>query len=92
MNNDDTLTAPSTDPAAGPAAGPYPGPYAAPAGPRRLVRRSHDKMIAGVCAGVADHLGVDVTVVRLLTVAATVFTGGTAGLVYLAAWWLMPRT
>ncbi|MBM7517897.1 PspC domain-containing protein [Nocardioides nitrophenolicus] len=62
-----------------------------PAAPRRLTRREHDKMIGGVCAGVAAHLNVDVTVVRLLTVALTVFTGGAGLLVYLAGWWLMPR-
>ena len=34
----------------------------------RLVRRTDDRMIAGVCSGVADYLGVDVTVVRLIAV------------------------
>ena len=62
-----------------------------PVAPRRLTRREQDKMIAGVCSGLAAHLGVDVTVVRLLMVALTVFTGGAALLVYLAGWWLMPR-
>ena len=59
--------------------------------PRRLTRRDQDKMIAGVCSGIAAHLGVDVTIVRLLMVAITVFTGGAGLLVYLAGWWLMPR-
>lgn len=58
---------------------------------RRLTRREQDKMIAGVCSGVASHFGVDVTVVRLLMVAAAVFTGGAAILLYLAGWSLMPR-
>ena len=31
---------------------------------KRLVRRRHDKMLGGVCAGVADYLGLDVTLVR----------------------------
>ncbi|GAA3550647.1 PspC domain-containing protein [Nocardioides daeguensis] len=68
----------------------YSAPHS-PSAPRRLTRRQQDKMIAGVCSGVAAHLGVDVTVVRLLMVAATVFTGGAAILLYLAGWWLMPR-
>lgn len=68
----------------------YSAPHT-PAGPRRLTRREQDKMIAGVCSGAAAHLGIDATVVRLLMVAATVFTGGAAILVYLAGWWLMPR-
>ncbi len=68
----------------------YPAPHS-PAAPRRLTRREHDKMIAGVCSGVAALVGIDATVVRLLMVAATAFTGGAAILVYLAGWWLMPR-
>lgn len=58
---------------------------------RRLVRRRDDRMVAGVCSGLADHLGVDPTVVRLLAVLAVVFSGGTALVAYLAAWILMPE-
>lgn len=36
-------------------------------GPRRLYR-SHDKMLGGVCAGVAEYLNMDPTVVRVLAV------------------------
>ncbi|TNM42010.1 PspC domain-containing protein [Nocardioides albidus] len=68
----------------------YPGPHQ-PAAPRRLTRREDDKVIAGVCSGIAAHVGMDATVVRLLMVAAIVFTGGAALLLYLAGWWLMPR-
>ncbi|MBO5902558.1 MAG: PspC domain-containing protein [Tidjanibacter sp.] len=35
--------------------------------PRRLYR-SHDKMLGGVCAGVAEYLNMDPTVVRVLAV------------------------
>ena len=35
-----------------------------------------DRMLAGVCAGVADHLGVDVTVVRILTLLGTLLGFG----------------
>ncbi|GAA1508366.1 PspC domain-containing protein [Nocardioides humi] len=71
----------------------YPAPHNPhnPSTPRRLTRREQDKMIAGVCSGAAAHFGIDVTVVRLLMVAATVFTGGAGILLYLAGWWLMPR-
>ncbi|MCB0896937.1 MAG: PspC domain-containing protein [Nocardioidaceae bacterium] len=58
---------------------------------RRLVRRRDDRMVAGVCSGLADHLGVDVTLMRILAVAAVVFTGGAALVAYLAAWILMPE-
>lgn len=57
--------------------------------PRHELRRSHDRRIAGVCGGIAEHFGVDPTLVRLLFVAGT-FVGGGAVVLYLAAWLLMP--
>ena len=66
------------------------GPARRP-GPRRLVRSRDDKMIAGVCAGVADYFGVDVTLVRLLTVLGAVFSGGTFVVAYVVAWLLLPE-
>ncbi|MBO7188261.1 MAG: PspC domain-containing protein [Tidjanibacter sp.] len=36
-------------------------------GPRRLYR-SNNKMLAGVCAGVAEYLNIDPTVARVLAV------------------------
>jgi phage shock protein C len=58
---------------------------------KQLVRRRDDRMIAGVCSGVAAYLGVDVTVVRLLAVLGAVFSGGTILIAYVAAWLLMPE-
>jgi phage shock protein C len=58
---------------------------------RRLTRRSDDRMVAGVCSGVADYLGVDVTLVRLLTVVAAIFSVGAVAVAYIAAWVLMPE-
>jgi signal transduction histidine kinase/phage shock protein PspC (stress-responsive transcriptional regulator) len=46
-------------------------------------------VVAGVAGGIADHLGVSDTVVRLVFIAATVF-GGFGVLVYAALWFLMP--
>jgi phage shock protein PspC (stress-responsive transcriptional regulator) len=48
-------------------------------------------MVAGVCAGVADYLGLDVTLVRLLTVVAAIFSVGAVAVAYIAAWILMPE-
>ena len=58
---------------------------------RRLVRRRHDKVVAGVCGGVADHFGIDANIVRLALVAAVVLGLGSGIVIYLAAWWLMPE-
>ncbi|HEX7738521.1 MAG TPA: PspC domain-containing protein [Marmoricola sp.] len=57
---------------------------------RRLVR-SQDTMISGVCGGVADYLGVDPTVVRIITLVAAVFTFPVGPLAYLACWAVIPK-
>lgn len=50
---------------------------------KQLTRSSSNRMIAGVCAGLGDYLGIDATIIRLLAVLA-VFTGfGSIVLVYL---------
>ncbi|HWI43946.1 MAG TPA: PspC domain-containing protein [Nocardioides sp.] len=58
---------------------------------KRLVRRNHDKMVAGVCGGVADYLGVDANLVRIALVAAVVLGFGTGIVLYAVGWWLMPQ-
>jgi phage shock protein PspC (stress-responsive transcriptional regulator) len=58
---------------------------------RRLVRRRDDRMIAGVCSGVADYLGVDVTLVRLVTVLGAIFGLGSLVVAYVVAWLLLPE-
>ena len=50
---------------------------------KTLTRSASNRMIAGVCSGLGDYLGIDPTIVRLLTVLAF-FTGfGGIALVYL---------
>lgn len=41
---------------------------------KKLFRSREKKMIGGVCAGLADYLDLDVTIVRLLFVAIALFT------------------
>jgi len=48
-------------------------------------------MLAGVCAGVADHLHVDVTLVRVLTVLGTMLGFGSLLAVYVVLWVLLPQ-
>lgn len=55
-----------------------------------LVRRTDGRMLAGVCAGIADYLGLDVTLVRVLWVVVALLTGGAGVLAYLAAWIIIP--
>ena len=50
---------------------------------RQLTRSTSNRMIAGVCAGLGEYLGIDPTIIRLLTILAF-FTGfGGIALVYL---------
>jgi phage shock protein PspC (stress-responsive transcriptional regulator) len=57
---------------------------------RRLERSPDDRMISGVCGGIARYLGVDTTLVRIVTV-GLVLLGGAGVLLYLAALLLMPE-
>jgi len=57
---------------------------------RRQLRRSdYGRWVAGVAAGLADYLDVDVVVVRIGLIALTV-VGGLGVPLYLAAWLLVP--
>jgi phage shock protein C len=58
--------------------------------PQQLRRPVHDRMIAGVAAGIADYLGADVTAVRII-LAVLVFVGGAGVPIYLAGWLLIPE-
>jgi len=54
-------------------------------------RRSQDRMIGGVCAGVAEHLGWPADRVRVASVVLTILTGGFPGIIgYLVLWFVMP--
>ena len=55
-----------------------------------LTRPVHDRMLAGVAAGLARYLGVDVTVIRIVLVVLAVI-GGAGIPIYLAGWLLMPE-
>ena len=57
---------------------------------RRLVRPRGGRRIAGVCAGVAQYYGWNVTTVRLLWLLLFLFAG-TGGLLYLILWVVMPN-
>ncbi len=58
---------------------------------RRLTRSNTDSMVSGVCGGVAEYLGVDANLIRLLVVIGTIFGFGSLAVVYVVAWVLMPR-
>ena len=56
----------------------------------KKLSRSNNKMIGGVCAGIADHLGLDPTIVRIVWV-LMLFFAGFGILLYLILWIIMPK-
>ncbi|MFD0748617.1 PspC domain-containing protein [Mucilaginibacter calamicampi] len=57
---------------------------------KKLYRDELNKKVAGVCAGIADYLNVDVTLVRVIFALALVAKGGGA-LLYFVLWAVLPK-
>jgi len=58
----------------------------------KKLTRSSNQMIAGVCAGIAEYFGWNVTLVRVIYVLLSIFSAGFPGtLVYIILWIVMPR-
>ncbi len=57
---------------------------------KRLYRSRIDRMIAGVCGGLAKYFDIDPTIVRVLFV-VTVFIGGAGILAYIILWIVVPE-
>jgi phage shock protein C len=60
-------------------------------GHKQLIRPREGRLIAGVCAGIGDYLGVDANVIRIVFAALTIFSVGVGALVYLVAWAVLPE-
>lgn len=60
---------------------------------RKLARSRAQRRIAGVCGGIAEYLGVDVTFIRTAWVILSVVPGAIVGgvIAYLLAWLVMPE-
>ena len=56
----------------------------------RIYKSSRDKVLAGVCGGVAEYFNIDPVIVRLIWVIATL-AGGAGLLVYIIAAIIMPQ-
>jgi phage shock protein PspC (stress-responsive transcriptional regulator) len=59
--------------------------------PRKLYRLKEDKMVEGICSGIAAYLGVDPTIVRIIFVALLIITGGTIAIAYLVMIPIIPE-
>jgi len=82
-SNPEFTTVPPTDNA--------PPPYPAPSQSRLLRRSTDDKVLGGVCGGIARYLGVDAVLIRLLAVVLAIVGGGAGLIAYLIAWIVIPK-
>ena len=56
------------------------------------LQRSNNPLLAGVCGGIAEYFGWDVSMVRIAYALLSVFSAGFPGvLVYVILWMLMPK-
>ncbi len=58
--------------------------------PKRLYRSRSDRMLAGICGGLADYFNLDPTLVRIITVVIALLPGP-AVIAYLIAWVIVPE-
>jgi phage shock protein C len=57
---------------------------------RKLYRSSTNRMLAGVCGGLAEYFNLDPTLIRVLFVVLAVL-GGSGVVLYLAMWIIVPK-
>jgi phage shock protein C len=55
----------------------------------KRLTRSREKMVAGVCGGLANYFDIDPTIIRILFVVIA-FAGGASLLAYLIMWVIVP--
>lgn len=58
---------------------------------KNLYRSKAQRMLGGVCGGIAEYFDVDVTIVRLIWIFA-MFVGGIGILPYIIAWIIIPES
>lgn len=57
----------------------------------KRLTRSSDRMIGGVCGGIAEYFGWDPTMLRVLYALATIFTAFSGIIVYIVLWIIIPE-
>ena len=57
--------------------------------PRKLYRSRSQRMLGGVCGGLAEYFNVDATLIRVLFLVLAVF-GGSGLVIYVVMWLIVP--
>ena len=60
-------------------------------GSKTLVRTRDGRIVAGVCSGLGEYMGIDANLIRAILAVVTVFSAGFGALAYLAAWVVIPE-
>ncbi|MDR1776010.1 MAG: PspC domain-containing protein [Actinomycetes bacterium] len=58
---------------------------------KKLYRNTDNRMIGGVCAGLADYFAIDPTIIRLIAAALLLCGVGSPVLVYIIMWIVIPE-
>lgn len=58
---------------------------------KKLFRNPQNAMLGGVCSGLAYYFGIDVTIIRLLTVLLFFLSASTVAIVYIILWIVVPE-
>jgi phage shock protein C len=58
---------------------------------KKLYRSAHDKKLFGLCGGLGEHFNVDPTLLRVVLVVTTIFTGGVVIALYILASLVIPK-
>ncbi len=58
----------------------------------KKLTKSNNKIIAGVCGGLAEYFGFDPTVTRLIYALLTIFTAFAGLIIYIILWIVMPKS
>ena len=58
---------------------------------KKLYRSRTDRMIGGICGGIGEIYSLDPTLVRLACAFITIFSAGTAIVVYILGWIIIPE-
>jgi phage shock protein PspC (stress-responsive transcriptional regulator) len=58
----------------------------------KLTRSYSDKMLSGVCGGIARYFNIDATIIRILFVLATIFGLGSPIIIYIILALLIPQS
>ena len=59
--------------------------------PKKLFRSRHNRMLAGVCGGLADYFNIDPTLMRVITIVLAFTPFVPVIIIYLLLWLLIPE-